>query len=132
MTKTYTDLIDFVNSTKIRNHTVSSTAGAIQRYQVTSVDKEYINNKYDDYLNQRIENVNINTVFITKPFSNLILIYFFKSICLYIIITKYEIAVDKAAAYKPIYLINITLIKIFIQNKIERSFNFEKNYHNYT
>ena len=45
MTKTYTDLIDFVNSTKIRNHTVSSTAGAIQRYQVTSVDKEYINNK---------------------------------------------------------------------------------------
>ena len=45
MTKTYTDLIDFVNSTKIRNHTVSSTAAAIQRYQINSVDKNYNNNK---------------------------------------------------------------------------------------
>ena len=36
-----------------------------------------------------IAKVNINIVFIIKPFSNLILTYFFKSICLYTIIIKY-------------------------------------------
>lgn len=45
MVEKYSELIDFVNSTKIRNHTVSSTAAAIQRYQINSFDKKYSNNK---------------------------------------------------------------------------------------
>lgn len=40
----YIELIDFVNSTKIRNTTVSEAAAAIERYQITSVDREYKNN----------------------------------------------------------------------------------------
>ena len=45
MLNKYSEMIDFVNSTKIRNHTVSSTAAAIQRYQINSFDKKYEKNK---------------------------------------------------------------------------------------
>lgn len=45
MTEKYIELIDFVNSTNIRNTTISEAAAAIERYQITSVNKEYKNNK---------------------------------------------------------------------------------------
>lgn len=45
MTDKYIELIDFVNSTKIRNTTISQTGAAIERYQVTGVNREYKNGK---------------------------------------------------------------------------------------
>ena len=45
MLSKYSELIDFVNSTNIRNQTVSSAAAAVQRYQISSVEKEYKDNK---------------------------------------------------------------------------------------
>lgn len=37
----YVEMIDFVNNTKIRNTTISEAGAAIERYQVTSVNREY-------------------------------------------------------------------------------------------
>ena len=45
MTNKYIELIDFVNKSKIRNTTVSEAAGAVERYQVNSVNREYNDNK---------------------------------------------------------------------------------------
>ena len=40
-------LIDFINSTKIRNTTISEAGAALERYQVTTVDRKYSNNRLE-------------------------------------------------------------------------------------
>jgi len=44
MLKKYTEMINFINSTKIRNTSISEAAAAIERYQITSVNQTYKKN----------------------------------------------------------------------------------------
>lgn len=47
MTDKYNELIDFINSIKIRNTTISEAGAALERYQVTTVDRKYSNNRLE-------------------------------------------------------------------------------------